>query len=173
MLGHLTVAGMAELIVSGWLVAFLQRTDSSLLRATAGDVPDTDVADTNDRPRRLRPLWAALGIMLLLTPLGILTVGSAWGEWMASDYSSASTRAEIAGASLDQAPPLEAPAGLRQMSQVWTAPFARYAPPFIRSPRFGYLLSAMFGTGLVVMACFLMGRFMRGFSMGSPEEPSA
>ena len=36
MIGHLTIAGMAELIVSSGLVAFLQHSDPSLLKATAG-----------------------------------------------------------------------------------------------------------------------------------------
>ena len=36
MLGHLTIAGFAELTVSGGVVAFLQRSDPSLLKATAG-----------------------------------------------------------------------------------------------------------------------------------------
>lgn len=170
MIGHLTVAGMAELIVSAWLVAFLQRTDPSLLRATAGEVRESGEPAA---PRRLRPLWAGLGVLLLLTPLGILTVGSAWGEWMASDYSSPTVRQQIAGASLQQAPPEQAPTGLEQMARVWTAPFARYAPPFLRSPRFGYFLSGMFGVGLILVTWGLMGRFMRGFSFGTPEEPSA
>jgi cobalt/nickel transport system permease protein len=45
------------------------------------------------------------------------------------------------------------------LSSLWTAPFARYAPPYIRSAAFGYLLSAVFGTGLVVLACVALGRF--------------
>jgi cobalt/nickel transport system permease protein len=44
------------------------------------------------------------------------------------------------------------------LSQIWTAPFARYAPPYIRSAAFGYLLSAMFGAGLIVLACLTVGR---------------
>jgi cobalt/nickel transport system permease protein len=172
MIGHLTLAGIAELIVSAWLVAFLQRMDPSLLISTAGVAASLEPS-LPAAPPRLRPLWAGLGVMLLLTPLGILTVGSAWGEWVASDYSTRAGRDRISAASLEQVPPARAPAGLEQMSQVWTAPFARYAPPFIRSPRFGYLLSAMFGTGLIVMGYFLIGRFMRGFSFATPEEPPA
>ena len=36
MLGHLTIAGFAELTVSAGVVAFLQRSDPSLLKSTAG-----------------------------------------------------------------------------------------------------------------------------------------
>ena len=62
------------------------------------------------------------------------------------------------------------------MSQLWTAPFARYAPPYIRSASFGYLLSAMFGVGLVMLACFLVIRLMRGFVVvdrkARPQQPA-
>src|SRR5271165_5052787 len=40
MLGHLTVAGLAELAVSAGVVAFLQGTDPSLLKMTAGKAAD-------------------------------------------------------------------------------------------------------------------------------------
>jgi len=156
MIGHLTIAGIAELIVSAGLVALLQKSDPSLLKATAG-------AATAPRSgtRRLQPLWAGLCTLMLLTPLGILAAGTAWGEWVASDFSNPAIRQQIAGASLQQAAPEHAPKGLEQISQVWTAPFSHYAPSYIKSAAFGYFLSAMFGTGLVILACFLMGRFMR------------
>ncbi len=42
MLGHLTLAGLAELIISGGVVAYLQRADPGLLKTTASDAPDRD-----------------------------------------------------------------------------------------------------------------------------------
>jgi cobalt/nickel transport system permease protein len=172
MIGHLTIAGMAELIVSSGLVAFLQHSDPSLLKATAGSATRLKEVDPNGGTRRLRTLWAGLAMLMVLSPLGILAVGTAWGEWIASDFSSPAIRQQIAGSSLNQAAPLRAPKGLEQMSQVWTAPFSHYAPPYIRSTAFGYFLSAMFGVGLVILACFLMRRFMRGLAFGGPEEPA-
>src|SRR5262249_6975910 len=103
--------------------------------------------------RSLRPLWGALAVLLVLTPLGILAAGTAWGEWIASDYSNPATRAQIAASSFAQAPPPRAPQGLARLSSVWTAPFARYAPPMIRNAGFGYMLSAMFGTGIIALIC--------------------
>jgi cobalt/nickel transport system permease protein len=47
------------------------------------------------------------------------------------------------------------------LSSLWTAPFASYAPPYIRSAAFGYLLSAMFGAGLVTLACAGVSKFAR------------
>src|SRR5579864_1543625 len=68
MIGHLTIAGLAEMFVSAGAVAFLQRSDPALLRATAGlraDPPSQPLAGA------LRPLWVALGTLMILTPLGI------------------------------------------------------------------------------------------------------
>jgi cobalt/nickel transport system permease protein len=157
MLGHLTIAGFAELIVSAGVVAFLQRSDPSLLRATAGRGVELGEPVAGSA---LRPLWASLVALLILTPLGILATGSAWGEWRARDFSDPAMRREIAVSSFHQAVPPRAPEGLARLSQVWTAPFARYAPPFVRSATFGYLLSAMFGAGLILLACLTVGRLL-------------
>ena len=159
MIGHLTIAGLAEFAVSAGVVAFLQRYDLSLLRATAPNAPGLDGAPVG--PLRLRPLWAGLALLLVLTPLGVLAAGSAWGEWVASDYSDAAARRQMAVASGNQAPPAQAPAGLQRLSSVWTAPFARYAPPYVRGAAFGYMLSAMFGTGVIVGGILVLGRRKR------------
>jgi cobalt/nickel transport system permease protein len=168
MIGHLTIAGLAELAVSAGVVAFLQRSDLSLLRSTAGKI--TEVAQTlpPSAARPLRALWAGLAVLMVLTPLGILAAGSAWGEWMASDYTDAAARARIAAASFNHVAPQHPPRGLQRLSSVWTAPFARYAPPYIRGAVFGYLLSAMFGAGLIVVACLMLGRFTRGAARAGP-----
>jgi cobalt/nickel transport system permease protein len=111
--------------------------------------------------RGLRSLWLAVGLLMVLTPIGIVATGTAWGEWAASDFASASGRSEIAAASLDRAPPARVPAGLERLSSAWTAPWAGYAPAFVRSPAVGYALSAIFGVGLVVLASEGLARLAR------------
>jgi cobalt/nickel transport system permease protein len=170
MIGHLTVAGFAELIVSAGAVAFLQRSQPSLLRAAAGSTGDRAIGPAPGGVRALRPLWLALGLLLVLTPLGILASGSAWGEWLASDFSDPALRQQIAASSLEQPVPLRAPAGLEHLSSLWTAPFGRYAPPYIRSAAFGYLLSAMFGMGVIMLVGFVVGRFVSASRVGPPTE---
>ena len=159
MIGHLTIAGLAELLVSAGVVGFLQRSNPELLRATAGQAADSGAVDGGRGA--LRPLWISLGVLMIATPLGILAGGSAWGEWMSSDYADPAMRQQIAAASLQQAPPSQVPQGLERLSTVWTAPFARYAPAYIRSATFGYLLSAMFGVGLVLLASLALTRWVR------------
>ena len=157
MIGHLTVAGLAELFISAGLVAFLQKLDPQLLTATSGLGSKVSI-DSRQPLSVLRPLWLGLGALMILTPLGILAAGSAWGEWVAADYADPASRAQIAASSFHTPPPAAAPEGLARLSSVWTAPFARYVPPYVSSPSFGYLLSAMFGVGLVMLGSLGVGR---------------
>jgi cobalt/nickel transport system permease protein len=104
----------------------------------------------------MRNLWVAVSMLLILTPLGVLAVGTAWGEWTAQDYSDAAGRAEITKAT-GQPAPRQAPSGLQRLSTIWTAPFPRYAPAVVRSTSFGYVLSAMIGVGVIVLLYSLAG----------------
>ncbi len=156
MIGHLTIAGLAEMIVSGGVVAYLQRAEPALLKTTA---PGASVNGDPVGWTGLRPLWIALAVLLVLTPLGILAAGAAWGEWVPEDFSTPQARHQIAAASGNQAPPVQVPAGLQKLASVWTAPMPRYAPPILKSAQLGYILSAMVGTGLIVLA-FLGGAWI-------------
>ena len=168
MIGHLTIAGLAELVLTAGVVAYLQRAEPTLLVASA---PGAVVADARPAPsgwRATRPLWIALGILLILTPLGILAAGSAWGEWSPRDYDKAQTRQQMAAASGEQAPPAHAPRGLERLASFWTAPMPGYAPPFLKSAGFGYMLSAMSGTGLIVIVTVTISGIARRLA---PVEP--
>jgi hypothetical protein len=101
-------------------------------------------------------------VVLLMTPLGILASGAAWGEWAAKDFSNSATRAQMAAASGRAAPPMAVPSGLARWANLWTAPLPDYAPHFVKSAAFGYLLSAMFGVGLILMVTWLLQRATRG-----------
>ena len=160
MIGHLTIAGFAELVVSGGVVAYLQRAEPALLKTTA---PGAGFSGSAAGWSSTRPLWIALAVLMILTPLGILAAGAAWGEWAPEDFAKPETRQQIAAVSGHQDPPTQAPAGLQKLATVWTAPMPRYAPPMLKSTQLGYILSAMLGAGLIVLA-FLGGSwiFMRG-----------
>ncbi len=137
MIGHLTIAGLAEAMVSAGVVAYLQRSEPSLLKRTAPGALESGAV-----PSSLRHLWFALAALLILTPLGILATGSAWGE----------------------SPPSPMPSGLRALSSFWTAPMPGYAPPFLKSPAFGYMLSAMTGTGLILLVVLFGGWLLQNRS---------
>ena len=148
MLGHLAVAGFAELFVAAGLVLYIQKLDPSLLNLQGISISGTKGPVSNS----YRPLWATLAVLLVLTPLGTLAVGSAWGEWGASDFADTQVRQQIAAASLNQPAPAKVPEGLDRLSRIWTAPFPDYAPPLFKSTTFGYVLSGMMGVGLVLLA---------------------
>jgi cobalt/nickel transport system permease protein len=164
MIGHLTFAGMAEAVISAGLVAYLQVADPALLRGTSG-LP-AEVAAVAIRPAvgSLQRLWLAIAVLMLLTPLGILAAGTAWGEWSPAELASS---AHVAVAPARSSP---VPAGLEKLSNLWTAPFPAYAPTFVRSRGFGYLLSAMFGVGLILVIS-LLTRFVRERRRATEDTP--
>lgn len=177
MIGHLTFAGLAELVVTAGVVAYLQRADPSLLRRTAPHAPAGEsitsssgegAVDIAADPRALRRLWLALAVLLILTPLGILAAGSAWGEWSAQDFADAGIRRQIGAASGNLMPPVQPPHGLERLSTIWTAPVSKYAPAFIRNPFFGYLVSAMIGVGLIILALFMVNLILSRRSAAAP-----
>ena len=175
MIGHLTIAGFAEAIVSGGIVAYLQRADISLLKLTAPNAREADDA-TAELSRRggwsaARSLWIGLALLMIATPLGLLAAGTAWGEWAPADFKDAAMRQQIATASGAAAPPATAPQGLEKLSTIWTAPMPDYAPPFLKHEGFGYVLSALFGSGLVLLVFVLLGWVAGKFGGASEMSP--
>jgi cobalt/nickel transport system permease protein len=165
MIGHLTFAGLAELFVSGGVVAYLQRANPALLGQKSASRQEARPPATTTDWRTTRPLWIRLALLMLLTPLGILSAGTAWGEWGARDFSDPQMRQQITAASGNIAPPSQQPQGLARLSSLWSAPFPQYAPPFIRRPAFGYAMSAVFGSGLI-LGFFLLIAWMVGGRSG-------
>jgi cobalt/nickel transport system permease protein len=104
---------------------------------------------------------------MILSPLGLLAAGTAWGEWGAEDFANPAARQEIIQASGLHALPDSAPEGLSRLAGLWSAPFPDYAPAFIHSPAFGYVLSAVFGAGLILLCLLLLARL--GGKRGLPQ----
>ena len=83
MLTHLTLVGAAEALITGGVITYLQRTDPTLLRAGApgADAIGADAPAPGTRRGRWTPLLIGFLALALLSPLGLLASGSAWGEW--------------------------------------------------------------------------------------------
>jgi cobalt/nickel transport system permease protein len=160
MIGHLTFAGLAEAAISAGMVSYLQGSDIGLLRGI-GDFSGVPTAGNSVESSLPVRLWRIVGFLMLCTPLGILAAGTAWGEWSSSDLANPTMRAHIEAASGNHAPPSSVPAGLQTLSAMWTAPFPGYAPRFVKSATFGYVLSAMFGVGLLVLAAMVATRITK------------
>ena len=160
-IGHLTFAGLGEAVISGGIVAYLQYANPSLLQGTSG----LNVVEGGWR--MTRPLWIGLAALMILTPLGLLAAGTAWGEWGVEDFKDPKAREEIAAASHHHAPPVEAPKGLERLSSIWTAPMPDYAPAFLKSKELGYIMSAMMGTGLIILVFLFLDVLLRERGGGS------
>ncbi|TCR87738.1 cobalt transporter CbiM [Rhizobium sp. BK376] len=169
MLAHMTIAGLAEAIITAGVVAYLQRSNPALLQMTAGKGGRASVSEgvaTAGGWRGTRALWLGLGALMVASPLGLLAAGTAWGEWGAADFRDAGMREQISQASANMAPPTRVPLGLEKLSSIWTAPMPDYAPSFMHDANFGYIMSAVIGAGLIILVCaglsWLFGRRISG-----------
>jgi cobalt/nickel transport system permease protein len=121
-LEHLLFFGPIEALATMGVLAALARTQPELLAARPAARP-------------LRWLWAGLALLLLLTPLGALAPGTAWGEWSGDQLKTALGYV---------------PGDLDSLSGTWDAAMAGYATPGVGNTFIGYLLAGIVGAVLVV-----------------------
>jgi cobalt/nickel transport system permease protein len=162
MLGHLTFAGLADLFVAGGVVAYLQRTNPALLgqKSAGGATKDASPAEASGW-RTTRPLWIRLALLMLLTPLGILAAGTAWGEWGAKDFSDPLMPAANRCCLGPGRASVRTAAGVGPTLVFMERAFSPVCSSFVRHPAFGYVMSAMFGCGLI-LGFFLFVGWMIG-----------
>jgi cobalt/nickel transport system permease protein len=135
MVGHLLIAGPVEALVTGLVFTFLQRTNSNLIKA------DTSAK----REGKIWLLWGALALVALTTPIGLLTSGTAWGEWGIEELK------DLGLGSI--------PSGLERFTEWWPAPLPDYGLPRMGAV-IGYILSAFVGIALVFFFLWLAGRML-------------
>lgn len=129
---HLLFFGWVEALATMGVVAALAKEDSALLEMKPAAKP-------------LRWLWAGFAALVLLTPIGVLAPGTAWGEWSAEELQS--TLGFV-------------PQGLERLGSAWTAAMPDYAPAFIQNPLLGYLFAAIVGSLLVIGLSLGVGRLV-------------
>ncbi|MFN8471390.1 MAG: cobalt transporter CbiM [Anaerolineae bacterium] len=134
---HMLVASVIEGAVTAGILAFLQRTNPGVLLA------NDPSAQESARPMSLRPLWIGIAALVVLSPLGLLAGGSAWGEWAADEIG------DIVGF---------VPQGLAN-TQGWTAPLPDYSVEGL-APYIGYILSAAIGILVVIAVVWAIGRLV-------------
>jgi cobalt/nickel transport system permease protein len=141
---HLVLFGFIEAIITGLAVAYIARTDPGLM----GFVSPAPMPNQMKMARSSKGLWAFIGILVILTPLGLLASGAAWGEWSSKELQS------ILG---------YVPEGLKRLESIWRYAFlGDYGLPGWESPfmtALGYILSGVVGVGMIVVVTFLMSRF--------------
>ena len=97
-------------------------------------------------------LWIGLGVLILLSPLGLLLpehfkAGVAWGEWGTNEIK------KLVG---------YVPKGLEKLAPLWSAPLSDYAfkgweEKGLSHLSLAYIISAIAGMALTVGAALLIG----------------
>ncbi|MFA9396936.1 MAG: cobalt transporter CbiM [Clostridiaceae bacterium] len=83
MIPHLLIAGLIEGMFTLGVLEFIKKTSPEIIY--------------KDDKFNFKPLKILIGIMIVLTPLGLLASGTAWGEWGKSDIASTFSKGKILG----------------------------------------------------------------------------
>ena len=128
MLGHLTVAGLAEVVFTVGILAFVRNA-----------APTFGIESHKAAPGIPTPVLGLIVALIVACPLGLIATGDAWGEWSTEDL------AGMVGYT---------PAGLGNGWE-WSALMPDYAvgslPAWV-----GYIISAVIGVALLVIIFRLM-----------------
>jgi hypothetical protein len=101
----------------------------------------------------MRKLYWGIALLVLLSPLGILAQGTAWGEWSSAEFK------QMIGF---------VPSGMRLVETLWPAPLPEYALPGQQGGALlEYMLSGAIGVVIIFAAFQVFGRFLT-----APEEES-
>jgi cobalt/nickel transport system permease protein len=141
-LAHLTVAGIVEGVLTAGVVAYLQRANLPVLRINHPGLAETD---DDLEPRTPGWRWGLIGLatMVVLTPLGLVAPGGAFGEAAPKDL-------DLKKYHLDAVPE-----GLRHYAGFWhNALFDGYGFAHDSHPTVGYLVSAVVGIAVIAVAIF-------------------
>ena len=113
----------------------------------------------NERPksdgtRTVKKLWIGIGILAILSPLGVLLprllgAGGAWGEWSAEEIE------RISGF---------IPAGMKRLAELWNAPLSDYTVPGqgkgLLGESLGYILTGLIGIALTAGAMYTLAKLL-------------
>jgi cobalt/nickel transport system permease protein len=159
---HLLVFGFVEAVITAIVVAYLQRTDPSLLAAGSG-MRSTDTDAPKSHTSVFKKVGIALLVLALISPLGLylpekLKAGSAWGEWGSDEIGS------IAG---------YVPQGLDKLGSLWKAPMPDYAfagqeSAHLKALSVSYVFSGLVGIAVVALIIMAIGRLT--VKKGSNED---
>ena len=137
MIGHLTIFGLAEVIFTTAVLKYLQKTSPSLFQ---------DTSTSTSKPAYLLTL-----ALIILTPLGLLAEGTAWGEWGADEIAEVESAGEALGYT---------PAGMLTGFE-FDSMFPDYSVSGLPEV-FGYVLSAIIGTALLIVIFKVLASMIGG-----------
>jgi len=129
MMPHLLIAGVVEAFVTVGVYEFVKKVSPQSIHKTFSV--------------KLKPMYVAVAMMVILSPLGLFASGAAWGEWKNDEIQ------KLIG---------YIPSGMKDgFSFISIMP--DYTVPFIRSEFFGYMLSAVVGITIILIIFRMLNRF--------------
>lgn len=137
LIGH-SVAGLAEAVLTAAAIAYLQRSAPEFF-----EIPSEESRPIAIFWQRLRTLWLILAVLVILTPLGLLAPGTAWGEWSAG---------ELKNLGLGFIP-----AGIQKWEGAWSSLIPNYRVPGLGT-KTGYVLSAVLGVVFILAVFWFLTR---------------
>jgi cobalt/nickel transport system permease protein len=158
-LAHLTIAGLVEFTLTAAIVTYLQRANVPLLRFNHPGVALDDAA-LERRPPRSAWGWAGIGlaVMVVLTPLGLLAPGGAFGEQAPVDLNLNSYHLQAV------------PSGLNDYNGFWThTVLGGYGFGAGQHEYLGYILSALVGILAAGAGVFALVSVLRALARRQPE----
>lgn len=132
MIPHLAVAGLVEAAFTVAIFAFVAKASPGTLYEGS--------------PKKTKPLYLLVAALVLASPLGLLAAGTAWGEWGADEIKDVVTGGSSLGFT---------PSGM-ESGFSFAAPIPDYALGGAGEV-LGYLVSAVLGVALLVIAFKLIG----------------
>jgi cobalt/nickel transport system permease protein len=128
-LGHALFFGWVEAFVTMGVVGVLTRSDPALLAMKPAAKP-------------LRWLWAGIGALVILAPVGALAPGTAWGEWGGGGLKS------LVG---------YVPGNFEKLGALWKAVMPGYITPGVSNGLLGYLIAGVIGVALCAVVAWGLG----------------
>jgi cobalt/nickel transport system permease protein len=136
MIGHLLIVGFAEALISSSTIGWILRIKPNILPWSA---------NTQVHVLFANKIWMGIIALVLLTPLGLLAPGTAWGEW---------NRSELISQGLSAIPE-----GYDRLNKIFLAPMPGYIIQSIPKP-ISYILSGVFGIFFCFFFFFILKKLL-------------
>lgn len=139
MFAHILVAGPIEAIFTAAAIGFVVKFSPDILQIRSND-------EQTGR-KNIKPVIIILILLIVITPLGLLAKGTAWGEWSTDEIK-------------DRIGFI--PKGIASLSCLWKTVFQDYSLSG-KSTGVTYMLSAALGVILIVLISVLSSKLMLHF----------